>query len=122
MRANLLIYASEEIIGKAWDTFVAQHQEKMASGKTEAVVVVSSHGETSMQKVQMTILDGTKMCKITWTTVESEVLWTQSDEGDDVEDLDSKLVLIHGMLNGVRQEVKQQSQKPLFQFATSGIA
>jgi len=116
----------DEEVSKTWGTFLAAHQDKIASDKIEAVVVFHTcdarNDKSRIRRVEMIILDGQKICRLVWTDEESEPEWSDdgAEEGKSVNSrakiIEKKLILLHQIINGKKEEVKNKAAAPLFMF------
>lgn len=140
LKNGLLVVAAEDLIGAsdnadaikdAWEEFVSTYQDKICSGDTDAVIVIGSPGKRPQQlarikRIEMIILDGTRIARMAWGDEESEPQW--SDDGVDGAApesrdklLDKKLILIHRILNGEKQKVSKAKPAPLFSFGAKPV-
>lgn len=132
---KLLVVASEELIGqhdttyeavnKTWDEFLSIHQDKIMAESTESIIVlhgVCKPASSKVSKMEMIILNGTKIARIVFTDEESVPQWSDDGAADGTVPnerksniLDEKLTLIHRIINGDKQKVKKP-KKALFSF------
>lgn len=119
--------ASQDEVKQTWDNFLSNYQDKIASGNTDAVIVL--HGackpsSSKISKIEMIIVDGTKIARLVFTDEESEPSWSDDGAGEGaspnerkVNILDEKLTLIHRILNGDKQKVNKPKMA-LFNFGS----
>ena len=83
LKNKLLVVSSEEVIGQpdantdkikaSWDDFLSNYQDQITSDKTEAVIVLNGLRKLNkISKIEMIIIDGTKIARLVFTAEESE--------------------------------------------------